>query len=106
MLTIFLWWGIFSPASPTKETVERPSLFCQSILAKTVKTPDFLHESSKSGAFCIYTAILTCLQGLLPIFLKRVSEMAAPIGKERNLALAIDIYKTIVYTIYTSKYSV
>ena len=29
-----------SPASRTKETVERLSLFCQSILAKTVKSPE------------------------------------------------------------------
>ena len=37
-------------------------------VSKTVKTPDFLHESSQSGAFCISAAILIYLQVLLPIF--------------------------------------
>ena len=45
---------------------------------KTVKTPDFLHESSQSGAFCISAAILIYLQRLLPIFSISGGDKSAP----------------------------
>ena len=66
------------PPRPPKRQSKDCLFFCQSILSKTVKTPDFLHESSQSGAFCISAAILIYLQLLQPIFPKRVGEMAAP----------------------------
>jgi hypothetical protein len=50
-----------SPASPTKETVERLSLFSQSILAKTVKTPDFLRKNRKTGFFYVFGVIVSYL---------------------------------------------
>ena len=56
------------PPRPPKRQSKGCLFFCQSILAKTVKTPDFLHESSQSGAFCISAVILTYLQRLLPVF--------------------------------------
>ena len=60
--------------------------FCQSILAKTVKTPDFLHESSQSGAFCISWAILIYLQLLLTIFLIAGGDKSAPTGGVQEVA--------------------
>ena len=72
------------PPRPPKRQSKDCLFFYQSILAKTVKTPDFLHESSQSGAFCISAAILIYLQVLLPIFSKRVGEMAAPGGDHRS----------------------
>ena len=65
------------PPRPPKRQSKGCLFFCQSILAKTVKTPDFLHESSQSGAFCISTAILIYLQRLLPIFLVLGGGMSA-----------------------------
>ena len=56
------------PPRPPKRQSKGCLFFCQSILAKTVKTPDFMHESSQSGAFCISAAILIYWQRLLPIF--------------------------------------
>ena len=47
-----------SPASPTKETVERLSLFCKYSLAKTVKTPDFLRKNRESGVFYVFGVIV------------------------------------------------
>ena len=39
------------PPRPPKRQSKGCLFFCQSILAKTVKAPDFLHESSQSGGF-------------------------------------------------------
>ena len=66
------------PPRPPKRQSKGCLFFCQSILAKTVKTPDFLHESSQSGAFCISAAILIYLQRLLPIFLISGGDKSAP----------------------------
>ena len=64
------------PPRPPKRQSKDCLFFCQSILAKTVKIPDFLHESSQSGAFCISWAILTYLQLFLPILPNPVGAMA------------------------------
>ena len=53
---------------------------------KTVKTPDFLHESSQSGAFCISWAILIYLQLLLTIFLIAGGDKSAPTGGVQEVA--------------------
>ena len=54
------------------------------MVTQTANTPDFLHESSQSGAFCIYAAILTYLQRLLPMLLVLVGEMAASSADEKK----------------------
>ena len=75
-----------SPASPTKETVERLSLFCQSILAKTVKTPNFPRSNGELGAFYVLGPMLIYLQLFLPIFPKRVGAVAAEDARKRKMA--------------------
>ena len=70
------------PPRPPKRQSKGCLFFCQSILAKTVKTPDFLHKSSQSGAFCISAAILIYLQRFLPIFPISGGGRAAPTKKK------------------------
>ena len=65
-----------APPRPPKRQSKDCLFFCQSILAKTVITPDFLRKNRESGAFCVLWAILIYLQLLLPIFSKRVGGMA------------------------------
>ena len=74
------------PPRPPKRQSKGCLFFCQSILAKTVKTPDLLHENSQSGAFCIYAAILIYLQRLLPVFLVLGGGMSAPTGGVQEVA--------------------
>jgi hypothetical protein len=48
------------------------------MVAKTVKTPNFPQSNGELGAFCISWAIIIYSQRFLPIFPKRVGEMATP----------------------------
>ena len=65
-----------SPALRTKETVERLSLFCQSILAKTVKTPGIPIKRESQGLFCSLQAIHVYLQLFPSIFVDPVDDRA------------------------------
>ena len=69
-----------SPASPTKETVERLSLFCQSILAKTNKTPMFPIKTEAQGIFCFIQGCVVYLQVFLSVFVVSVDGWAAECG--------------------------
>ena len=53
------------PPRPPKRQSKGCLFFCQSILAKTVITPDFLRKNRESGVFCVLWAILIYLQLLL-----------------------------------------
>ena len=72
------------PPRPPKRQSKGCLFFCQLILAKTVKTPNFPVKNGELGAFCIPWAILAYLQLFLPIFLKRVGAVAAPGGDHRS----------------------
>ena len=72
------------PPRPPKRQSKGCLFFCQSILAKTVKTPDFLHESSQSGAFCVLWVILIYLQLLLPIFPISGGDKSAPTVEQKK----------------------
>ena len=63
-----------SPASRTKETVERLSLFCQSIVAKSHKTPVFPTKTETQGIFRSLYAICSCLQLFTPISVAPVAQ--------------------------------
>ena len=80
------------PPRPPKRQSKGCLFFCQSILAKTVKTPDLLHESSQSGAFCIYAAILTYLQRLLPIFLISGGDKSARPRKKQLRGIILGLH--------------
>ena len=73
-----------SPASPTKETVERLSLFCQSILAKTNKTPMFPIKTEAQGIFCFIQGCVVYLQVFLSVFVDLVANRTA-VSKYLNL---------------------
>ena len=70
------------PPRPPKRQSKGCLFFCQSILAKTVITPDFLRKNRKPGAFCFVKVILICLQLFLPIFPNPVGDMAATSAAE------------------------
>jgi hypothetical protein len=53
------------------------------MVAKTVKTPNFPQSNGELGAFCISWAILIYSQTFLPVFPKRVVEMAAPMAEKK-----------------------
>ena len=65
-----------SPASPTKETVERLSLFCQYIVAKTAKTPVFPTKTETQGLFCYLIEQLVSFQPFTPIFVDLVARLS------------------------------
>ena len=50
----------------TAATIKHSSWYL--LMNRIKEAPDFLHESSQSGAFCIYVAILIYLQLFLSIF--------------------------------------
>ena len=58
------------------------------MVAKTVKTPDFLRKNRESGAFCILWGILIYLQLFLPIFPNPVGEMATT-SERKTVALSL-----------------
>ena len=76
------------PPRPPKRQSKDCLFFCQSMVAKTVKTPDFLRKNRESGAFCVLGAIMSYLQLLLPIFPKHVGAVAAPsVERHKNIEI-------------------
>ena len=69
------------PPRPPKRQSKDCLFFCQSILAKTVKTPNFPCCNGELGAFCISWAILIYSQLFRPILPILVGGMSAPAAR-------------------------
>ena len=74
-----------------------------------MKAPDFLHESSQSGAFCVFEVMISYLQLLLPILFVLGGAMSAPdYGGEpmREFALRLVSAQMVTITFLQSEVAI